>query len=42
MPGPPAQEGCRDAGKSLEEDHKDDQRAGAPLVQRQTEGTGPV
>lgn len=33
------QEWCRAVGLGPEEDHKDDQTTGAPLLQRQAEGT---
>ena len=36
--GPPAQEGCRDVGAGLEDGHRIDRRAGAPLLLRKPEG----
>jgi len=34
------EEGCGTVGLAPEEDYEDDQRAGAPLLRRQTEGVG--
>ena len=39
--GPPAQAGCGAVGAGLEQDHKDDQWAGA-LLRRKAEGAGLV
>ena len=36
------QEGCGADGEAPEEGQKDEQRAGAPLLQRQAEGVGVV
>ncbi len=41
-PGAPAQEGCGAFGAGPEKGHEDDQRAGAPLLERNVEGTGIV
>jgi len=38
--GPPSQKKWGAFGKGLEEGHKDDQRAGAPILWRQAEGAG--
>ena len=40
--GSPEQEGCGDVGASLEKGHENHQRAGVPLLQGKTEGTGLV
>jgi len=39
---PPTQEGHGCVGAGPEEDHEDDPRAGAPLLQGQAEGVGAV